>query len=147
MRIFRGQVFLGNGEVSRRAAEALHQRLDDALINLGGLQQGGPDPRFPEEVELVAEMRTEIEEVIRDLASALLGREIVFTNVQPQPKDGAVVQRYWEERRAETLSKLDDYCVPYPSNCICTPQMLHHMAGCAAHHGAIYKPYVLVRAS
>lgn len=80
MRLFRGKLFLGSGEHSERGVKVLHARLDDALSHLSGLQQSHQG-----EEDLDFQAQVEIEEVVRDIASALLGREVHFGDVQPYP--------------------------------------------------------------
>jgi hypothetical protein len=87
MRVFRSRVFLGNGETSQKAVKALHQRLGDGLVDLGFLQQSHKG-----EANLDAEIA--LEEVVRDIASALLGREVAIREVQPESDDSNVIEAY-----------------------------------------------------
>jgi hypothetical protein len=101
IRYFNGLIFLGSGETSVQEAEGLKRRLADGLKMLGGLQQ--PDHAESEEhfrqcmaAQLKAER--ELADVVRDLAAALLGREIDFGAELPYPSrnarliDGKLVQ-------------------------------------------------------
>lgn len=78
MRIFKSRVFLGSGKYSEQCRQALHDRLDDALDALGGLQQGPSSPPFKDDAEAacVMNMKRELRHAVRDLAAALLGHEI-----------------------------------------------------------------------
>lgn len=113
MRIFRGLLFLGAGTNSMRGVRALHARLDDAVSHLGGMQQ----PAHPETAEeaaveerMQAEAQIEIEEAIRDIASALLGREVVFLEKQPYPSnDGEGIYRYMEAREKKRHGRGNPY--------------------------------------
>ena len=144
MRIFRGTVFLGSGEHSVRACEALHARLEDALSALSGRQQSRSD----DEAELNQRAEIEMEEVVRDIASALLGREIALTDVQPYPPgDGAVIHTYWEKKREAVLNKLREANVPLPEACECTPAAVYRLLHCRVHQRAAYRPYASPKAS
>jgi len=69
-RHFGGLIFMGNGRVSERACERLKVRLNDGLIILSGLQQGGdPLPGCDE---------PELHDIVRDVGAALLGRNVSF---------------------------------------------------------------------
>lgn len=70
MRHFHKLLFLGNGEQSQADCKKLIQRIDDALITSSYLQQA-PRGKFPEGEQ-------DLEDAVRDLAAALLGREIDF---------------------------------------------------------------------
>lgn len=144
MRIFHGTVFLGSGDHSKQAVEALHARLDDAVSALGGLQQS----RNPDEATLDAEARVELEEVVRDLVSALLGREVQLTDVQPYPpNDGRIIHTYWEAKRGRALDKLRDANVTIPPECECQPKALYQLLHCPAHRRGVYRPLLASKVS
>lgn len=75
MRQFHGLTFLGNGEFSKKECDALHKRLDDGL-NLSGHKQQGSMP---------TRMLVELEDVVRDIVAALIGRSLEFAGVLPYP--------------------------------------------------------------
>lgn len=77
-RIFRKQIFLGNGERSQEEIDALYEGLEIALEILGGLQQ--PDhPESEMHAELLAKYRKIDEEsleiIAADIYCALTGKE------------------------------------------------------------------------
>ncbi len=76
---FHGLLFLGNGEHSVRERQRLHEILDRALDLSGGLQQPGPEDPSDERYH------REIEDAVRDVAAALLGREIELGEVLAYP--------------------------------------------------------------
>lgn len=88
MRYFHGQTFLGGGETSKQEVGALQHRLAKGIGELGALQQ----PDHPESEEHAERCRAdrlrceqEIEDVVRDIAAALLGREVHFGQELPYP--------------------------------------------------------------
>lgn len=82
MRMIEGLYFAGNagppGYFSERQEELLFRRLRTAIDYLSGLQQGvtGQDRIDGEQ---------EIEDAVRDVAAALLGRNIEITDELPYP--------------------------------------------------------------
>lgn len=77
MRLFHGLLFLGSGDFSKKECEALHNRLDNGL-ELSSYGQQGPMP---------GELLLDLEEVVKDIAAALLGRNIEFTDALPYPSE------------------------------------------------------------
>ncbi len=67
-RLFKSGVFLGNGDNSMIDAAILHARLDAALSELTGLQQGYPDKS--------GRIKAGICRVALDIATALTGRVV-----------------------------------------------------------------------
>lgn len=74
-RLFERMLFLGDGDYSGRNGTILQARLHEALYRLGGLQQPCHDYDNSAEIE---EDEKYIEDVVRDVAMALTGREIVL---------------------------------------------------------------------
>jgi len=79
MRVFHGLMFLGNPTSSMQAS-ILHARLNEGIEMQGGLQQG-----VPTDSEEYKKGTADVADVIRDLAAALLGREINFGDALPYP--------------------------------------------------------------
>ena len=96
MRLFHGMMFLGAGDpeadsvaldprktvtkmpsASFMEREMLRWRLNKAIDNLGGMQQG---PTTDEDWR-------EMEDVVHDVAAALLGRRITITDKLPYPPE------------------------------------------------------------
>lgn len=79
MRLFRQRLPLGTGFLARSDIALLHQRLDDAITCAGGMQQGVPtdSPEY-------AEGERYIEDALRDLATALTGRELALGEKIPR---------------------------------------------------------------
>ena len=121
MRIFRGSIFLGSGDHSMRAVDALHERIDDAVSHLGGLQQSHPG-----EEEQDAQDQIEIEEAVRDIASALLGREVAFRDVQPKSDDAEGVHAYLGAKNRQYTSRLS------PKDCTCPNYVMRRQSWCPA---------------
>ena len=69
--------FGGNGEWSGKELDFHLRQIKEAFIMLGGMQQG---PREPEAEE-------EIRDYVRDIAAALTGYKIEFTEELPYPGD------------------------------------------------------------
>lgn len=67
-RCFNNMLFFGNGDYSIRNAEVLKTRLEEAMNILSGLQQGAEDE----------EAYKFIENIVKDVAMALTGKEIEF---------------------------------------------------------------------
>jgi hypothetical protein len=87
MRHFHGLLFLGSGLSSQEGRAHLHRILDRALDISGGLQQPDPvtePPRADREDE-DRRWQREIEDAVRDIGAALLGREIQLGEVLPYP--------------------------------------------------------------
>ena len=72
-RNFCKMIFMGNGDLSLDNSNKLHERLEEGLSILSGLQQFRQDNN---------EFSSEIEDVVRDIAAALLGKEIEIGNVE-----------------------------------------------------------------
>ena len=140
MRYFTGLLFLGSGEYSERAAGLLHERLDEALSISGGLQQSSQGE--PENEEATAAEEQERVDAVRDLAAAILGRDITIGDKLPYPPaDG---QRLLETYEAEVLGKDKRYFpVPFPASCTCLPHALRQVVRCPV-HVIRYKPPVKV---
>lgn len=80
MRRFHGLLFLGSGDFSKKECEALHNRLDNGL-DLSSYGQQGP---------MSKELQLDLEDVVRDIVAALLGKDVEFTNAlsyPPKPKN------------------------------------------------------------
>ena len=70
-------IFLGSGDCSLKQREILLGRVQDALDHLGGAQQNGlQGSEFDEASDKQATQF--IENVVRDVAMALTGKEILF---------------------------------------------------------------------
>jgi len=110
MRYFRALSFRGAGVHSAVDTVLLHSRLNDALSISGGLQQGG--------VENLEQDTEEMEDVVRDIAAALLGREVEFGEEleYPGPTDRSDKRKELFERLssgkpgAVTRVLLDEVC-------------------------------------
>lgn len=74
-RKFTEMLFLGNGDASKAEVARLHERLDEAISLLSGLQQApmATERPNPAEDELRAQEEVELLDVIEDVATALLG--------------------------------------------------------------------------
>jgi hypothetical protein len=83
-RHFTEMLFCGAGDVTRAKIEHLITRIDTAMPYLGGRQQGPHWDRQPSqemldrEEELTREADLVCENVARDIAMALTGKEITF---------------------------------------------------------------------
>lgn len=80
MRKFHGLFFGGAGDHSIWEANKLRQLLEDSIIELGGMQQGGTK----EEQDTSREV---LEDAVKDFAAALLGRNITIGEKLPYPSD------------------------------------------------------------
>ncbi len=69
VRVFRTSILMGNGESSRIVCDRLHRRLDVALSWTDGLQQLRGFSTDGD--SLYAKTKAEIEDVVRDVATAL----------------------------------------------------------------------------
>lgn len=76
MREFKGQIFLGSGDLSVANCHRLHKRLEEGLSILSALQQ----PDHPENMEHLSEcknnrriMNIELKDIADDIYCALLG--------------------------------------------------------------------------
>ena len=79
MRRFNQLLFLGNGAVSVEQMHALHQRLAEGLtINCGLQQTPCKDP-------LYIKGQSDLVDVVKDIAAALLGVEIEIGKSLPYP--------------------------------------------------------------
>ena len=100
MRNINGMIFLGSGEYSVARVKHLKSILDKAISELSGLQQaGGPDPMFDEEIK---ECEQNIEDYVRDIAAALTGKEIEFTNgleYPPTLPTSETIQNFMNENK------------------------------------------------
>ncbi len=74
-RLFKGQIFLGNGEHSERLVDILRQRFEDAIVILGGEQQNGLIGYKFDKEESKKSIK-ELEYIVKDIGAALLGRQI-----------------------------------------------------------------------
>ena len=87
MRYFHGLIFFGNLSCIEQTA-MLRDRLNDACQLVGGLQQGG-HPDSEEDALAQETMRTSdqkaVEDIVRDIAAALLGRDITIGERLPYP--------------------------------------------------------------
>jgi hypothetical protein len=83
-RHFTGVLFCGAGDHTRAKIALLHERIDEALNHLSGRQQGPHWREQPSqemldrEEELNNEAGLVCENVVRDIAVALTGKEITF---------------------------------------------------------------------
>ena len=69
------QIFMGNGEDSEKEVGKLHQKLDKAISNLSGLQQGFPSmTKFEIEIH-----HTKIVRLAGELFTSLTGEHIIKT--------------------------------------------------------------------
>jgi len=87
-RHFTKMLFCGAGDRTRDQIQLLHERIDRALVHLSGRQQGPHWQAEPSQEMLDTEERLNCEadrtceQVARDLAMALTGKEIVFAGAQ-----------------------------------------------------------------
>jgi hypothetical protein len=81
MREFDSLVFMGAGDRSAADCYRLHRMLDRALGNLSALQQAGQ--HYSEERR--AGMECGIEDAVKDIAAALLGKKIKIGEKLPYP--------------------------------------------------------------
>ena len=72
-----GTIFMGAGERTAKDIQALHEILDEALSTLSGLQQGGEDQD--------GQFEREMENAVRDIGAAILGKEIRIGEKLPYP--------------------------------------------------------------
>ena len=80
MRRFTGLLFLGAGEISVFEADVLRERLNEAISISGGLQQElRPEPGDESDEEI------ELYHIVKDIAAALVGYNIEFTDKLPYP--------------------------------------------------------------
>lgn len=89
MRQFHKMIFMGNGKFSEAECQKLKERLQEGLSILSFLQQPS-HPESDEEWELDKYGRRrhedELENIVQDISSALLGREIVqLSEALPYP--------------------------------------------------------------
>jgi hypothetical protein len=72
-------LFCGAGEFSAQKVKMLHNRLDEAISILSGIQQGGKP--------CVEQDEAAIKDIVQDLSVALLGREIFLWDKElPYPQ-------------------------------------------------------------
>jgi len=98
MRVFLGLLFLGSGDWSVRAAHLLKERLQEGISLSGGLQQSSQG--MPEDRAEMARGEADLEDIVRDIAAALLGREITFGAATPYPPNDAPLQAYDDRYQA-----------------------------------------------
>lgn len=79
MRYFDKMIFMGSAHPEFPCTQAdmrlLHRRLKDAFSHISGMQQGA----FHEDFLAELAKEDEREDIVRDVAAALLGKEIEFT--------------------------------------------------------------------
>lgn len=84
MRKITGLWFAGNGGsphfVSENRATFIHERLDEALNIVSGLQQG-----VRTESDEYKEWSAEAEDCVRDICAAILGKAVEFKEELPYP--------------------------------------------------------------
>lgn len=80
MRLFHGLIFQGAGKTSVTQLRRLNNIYQRAGMIAGGLQQG-----VHTDSQEHKDGTVEIEDAVRDIAAALLGRDITFTKVLPYP--------------------------------------------------------------
>jgi hypothetical protein len=101
MRYFPGLIFLGNGHIAERICKLLHKRLDDAIHASGGLQQSN---RGEDELDSIIGPVVGLEKIrenaVRDIAAAILGREITIGEELQYPYDHTPIHEYDEIKRA-----------------------------------------------
>lgn len=94
-RYFHGLVFFVRD--CRKELKLLHKRLDEAISIAGGGQQPArclSEEKVVEEYEFAEKMEKELEDVIRDIAAALVGRNITFgdnISYPPNPSNGTKI--------------------------------------------------------
>jgi len=77
MRWFDATLFMGNGEHSKSEVRFLRRRLNEALSILSGRQQGAVGPEY--------DKIDEREDIVRDIAAAVLGKSIAIGDDLPYP--------------------------------------------------------------
>ena len=119
-RQFKGLLFRGDGDFSGHESVILHKRLDEGLSILSGLQQEHPSDW--------RKWQADLEDVVKDLAAALLGRDVEFTDELPYPPEGHGLK--WSEfRYAMANLPTDRYCWKHharPATHIVNPDALQH---------------------
>lgn len=81
MRWFDSIAFMGNGKMSRADANLLKRRIDQGLSILSAMQQAAFDKAFQDYIA----MDDDREDIVRDIAAALLGKEVTFGTDLPYP--------------------------------------------------------------
>ncbi len=117
-RKFLGLVFLGAGDASVRKTILLHTLLDEAIGELGALQQGETDPACSQAIE----------DAVRDFAAALLGREVTLGEKLPYPGDDVPLEAYWD-----AVTGRERIPVPLPMGCTCSRYALNRVLWCGVH--------------
>ena len=87
-RVFKSLLFFGMGEHSGELANLLEARLNYGMILASGLQQPGhPDSQQAADYENFQNyvFEKDLEDVVRDIAAALLGKEIIIGEDLPYP--------------------------------------------------------------
>lgn len=78
---FNKQIFLGNGEHSKKDCDKLKELLNEAIITLSGIQQPMPctsEYDVKQEKQEIKQYQNEIENTVKDIAMALTGKNINF---------------------------------------------------------------------
>ena len=71
MRHFKKMLFMGMGKESKESIQFLRKRLKEAVVIQSGLQQGVPTTSSE-----YKEGMTELEDIVKDIGMAILGKEI-----------------------------------------------------------------------
>ena len=87
MRMFNGLLFQGAGWHSGLALLALEKKFYEACALAGGLQQPPSIHDPPDDPDQVRELELDLEEMVREIAMALTGRDISFGRQMPYPPD------------------------------------------------------------
>ena len=74
MRQFHGLIFMGAGERTEAECAFLTKRLQEAMMLVSGMQQAHEGT-----------FESEVEDIVRDIAAAVLGREVTFGEKLPYP--------------------------------------------------------------
>ena len=105
MRHFNEEIFMGGGKNTLREIKRLRKLLSQGLSHLSGLQQP-PDPTQPYNLEQEmadnAKYRQELEDIIRDIATALGGKHLLNNSNESSPPP----KPFW-------CNYVDGFC-PYP---------------------------------
>ena len=92
MRHFPGLVFLGAGEHSILLVKLLQARLNEAIDLSCALQQSSQG--MPEDEHEEARLANALDDAVRDLAAALLGRQVTIGDKLPYPYDDDPLRLY-----------------------------------------------------
>lgn len=96
MRWFDAMVFMDCDKCSRADSNLLVRRLKEGLSILSGLQQGGRKLASSTALD-----RIDLEDVVHDIATALLGKEITIGNDLPYPGKLGFVRHSKSGRRVK----------------------------------------------